>query len=104
MLLPKVLHQVVEIAQPIVKKIEVRVKAWEKPATDLSWYSIIVSGFIPPSAIVVRWILKRPTHRKSLSHFTLHQNAISVEPRSVNNKLIGNSQVEVRGCDQHASV
>jgi putative transposase len=34
MLLRKVLRQVVDMAQPIVKKLEVRVKAWTKPATD----------------------------------------------------------------------
>jgi hypothetical protein len=34
MLLHKVLRQVVEIAQPIVKKLETQVKAWTKPATD----------------------------------------------------------------------
>jgi hypothetical protein len=34
MLLHKVLRQVVEIAQPIVKKLETHVKAWTKPATD----------------------------------------------------------------------
>jgi putative transposase len=34
MWLHKVLRQVVEIAQPIVKKLETQVKAWTKPATD----------------------------------------------------------------------
>ena len=34
MLLHKMLRQVVEIAQPIVKKLETQVKAWTKPATD----------------------------------------------------------------------
>ena len=34
MLLDKVLHQVVAMAQPIVKKLETQVKAWTKPATD----------------------------------------------------------------------
>ena len=34
MLLHKVLRQVVAMAQPIVKKLEARVKAWTKPATD----------------------------------------------------------------------
>ncbi len=34
MLLHKVLRQVVETVQPIVKKIEARVKMWTKPATD----------------------------------------------------------------------
>jgi putative transposase len=34
MLLHKVLRQVVEIAQPIVKKLEMHVKAWTKPVTD----------------------------------------------------------------------
>jgi hypothetical protein len=34
MLLHKVLSQVVAMAQPLVKKLEARVKAWTKPATD----------------------------------------------------------------------
>lgn len=34
MLLHKVLRQVVSIAQPIVKKLELQVKAWTKPTTD----------------------------------------------------------------------
>jgi len=34
MRLHKVLRQVVVIAQPIIKKLEARVKAWTKPATD----------------------------------------------------------------------
>jgi hypothetical protein len=34
MRLHKVLHQVVTMAQPIVKKLESRVKAWMKPATN----------------------------------------------------------------------
>jgi hypothetical protein len=34
MLRHKVLRQVVEIVQPIAKKVEQRIKEWMKPATD----------------------------------------------------------------------
>ena len=35
-MLNKILRQVVAIAEPIVKKLEIQVKAWAKPTTRLS--------------------------------------------------------------------
>lgn len=72
MLLHKVLRQVAAITQAIVKKLETRVKAWTKPATDSlvggtaadlvksKAQLIMENALLRQQVIVLKWHVTRP--------------------------------------------